>query len=867
MQISESTTRRLTIFFTAATLVLAVIYIGAPEQAAAATKFIRDDATGGDCTAIGNWDSATKTCTLATDIIETSNDLFLKSIQIVSDNIILDGNGHKVQGQGVGNGIILFSVNGVTVKNVIVSGFETGINTVFGGSNNLLNSTVTSNNVGIVVSESSNNLTQNNNASFNRVVGVYSPSGRNNNNNRFIGNIVSHNGVGFGVSAGIFIVGAQGNIIENNFASFNNGPGVALNVFGGHPSNNVIRLNRLLENSGNDLSLGVEDILGCSTTIVEDNLGSGERPIKYFNVPVNLKNEELAHLILCNADGSTIEDVRVRGSETLNNNGIILRFTENAFIERVVSSDNSFGISLSDSPLNTIKDSSFERNTFAGISMSRSVGNIIFHNNFVDNGRSPSVSTPNQFSFPLPTGGNYWTEFDTPAEGCNDVNNNGICDSPFVFFGGQDNFPFVRKDGWKSPKMINPTELGVITNPFNNTSTPKIRHLGIDIDHAIDGEPVRVVSGGTIIRIVTSTDPGLSDWGSWAWISHGEVSKLDGTIEQRISTLYLHLSNVTTSFSAGSAISQGAVLGLADSTGLHTGPHLHFSVRQGDIPAGATSTANTTTTALDPLKFVDYALSPRYFSVTVKSPVDIILTDPDGLVVNQQANGLGSGAAYSEVKFAPDNSAASIDEGLNDYDSIAVDERKDGDYLISVVPEAGASPTDVYTLYIATPTTTIILANNVQVDDIPDQPYIVRSDAAGITKIIPLEVRIDPDVLNLSGRGQFTAFISIDKGFGVTIKDIDLTTITLEGVVPVKTLISDGINLVAQFRTEDFSSLSAGEEIKLNLQGKLFDGTKIIGSDEARVLPRRSVEINQLTYLLANLQSALQGLLNLLGTF
>ncbi|HDO23711.1 MAG TPA: hypothetical protein ENG99_00665 [bacterium] len=42
------------------------------------TKFIKDDSTGGDCSSIGNWDNATKTCILTTDVNET--------IQIDDDN-------------------------------------------------------------------------------------------------------------------------------------------------------------------------------------------------------------------------------------------------------------------------------------------------------------------------------------------------------------------------------------------------------------------------------------------------------------------------------------------------------------------------------------------------------------------------------------------------------------------------------------------------------------------------------------------------------------------------------------------------------------------------------------------------------------
>lgn len=61
------------------------------------TKFIKDNATGGDCSTIGIWDSSTKTCTLTKDLNET--------IQIDSDGITVDGNGHTSTGSQTGSGI------------------------------------------------------------------------------------------------------------------------------------------------------------------------------------------------------------------------------------------------------------------------------------------------------------------------------------------------------------------------------------------------------------------------------------------------------------------------------------------------------------------------------------------------------------------------------------------------------------------------------------------------------------------------------------------------------------------------------------------------------------------------------------------
>ena len=56
---------------------------------AGATKFIMNNATGGDCTLFGNWNDVTSTCTMTTDIAE--------GIQIDSNGVTLDGIGYKIR--------------------------------------------------------------------------------------------------------------------------------------------------------------------------------------------------------------------------------------------------------------------------------------------------------------------------------------------------------------------------------------------------------------------------------------------------------------------------------------------------------------------------------------------------------------------------------------------------------------------------------------------------------------------------------------------------------------------------------------------------------------------------------------------------
>ena len=81
--------------------------------------------------------------------------------------------------------------------------------------------------------------------------------------------------------------------------------------------------------------------------IMENNTGSGDRPIKFFNSQVDLQNEVLSELILCNADNTNIDNVTIIGSETLNNSAIIVLFTENSNFTNINSSNNNRAIRIS----------------------------------------------------------------------------------------------------------------------------------------------------------------------------------------------------------------------------------------------------------------------------------------------------------------------------------------------------------------------------------------------------------------------------------------------------------------------------------------------------------------------------------------
>ena len=123
------------------------------------TKFINNDATGGDCASIGTWDSATLTCTLTTDLAET--------VEIDGDNITLDGGGHLTKGSDTGSGVYLDMRSGVTIKNLRIENFSYGVNMNNSNSNHIENNAFANDdNQGVVLSRSHMNTVSGNTVSL-----------------------------------------------------------------------------------------------------------------------------------------------------------------------------------------------------------------------------------------------------------------------------------------------------------------------------------------------------------------------------------------------------------------------------------------------------------------------------------------------------------------------------------------------------------------------------------------------------------------------------------------------------------------------------------------------------------------------------
>jgi murein DD-endopeptidase MepM/ murein hydrolase activator NlpD len=93
-------------------------------------------------------------------------------------------------------------------------------------------------------------------------------------------------------------------------------------------------------------------------------------------------------------------------------------------------------------------------------------------------------------------------------------------------------------------------------------------HDGVDLP-APPGTPVLAAGDGRVVQAGRN-----GGYGNWVKIKHGGV----------LATGYAHLLRIARGIRPGAAVHQSQVIGFVGSTGLSTGPHLHFELRRNDRP-------------------------------------------------------------------------------------------------------------------------------------------------------------------------------------------------------------------------------------------------------------------------------------------
>ena len=134
------------------------------------------------------------------------------------------------------------------------------------------------------------------------------------------------------------------------------------------------------------------------------------------------------------------------------------------------------------------------------------------------------------------------------------------------FFLPDEKFSPTERAFFLEPGMVLPLEKSVLTSSFGMRVSPIsgkwLFHKGIDMA-APTGTPIYACKSGTV-QYAVNMDP---TYGNYVILSHGGG----------MTSLYAHMSKMLVE--KGQTVGTGEEIGKVGSTGLATGPHLHFEIR------------------------------------------------------------------------------------------------------------------------------------------------------------------------------------------------------------------------------------------------------------------------------------------------
>ncbi|WP_146066029.1 M23 family metallopeptidase [Cryobacterium sp. Y82] len=106
---------------------------------------------------------------------------------------------------------------------------------------------------------------------------------------------------------------------------------------------------------------------------------------------------------------------------------------------------------------------------------------------------------------------------------------------------------------------------------YRNCAGCSVNHGGQDFNPGV-GAPIQAISDG----VVSYAEDGEASLGVHMMIDH----MINGEL---VTSVYAHMIHGSMLFKEGDVVKVGQVIGKTGSTGMSTGPHLHFEIRQGGI--------------------------------------------------------------------------------------------------------------------------------------------------------------------------------------------------------------------------------------------------------------------------------------------
>ncbi|TKJ32893.1 MAG: hypothetical protein CEE38_21980 [Planctomycetes bacterium B3_Pla] len=491
---------------------------------------------------------------------------------------------------------------------------------------------------------------------------------------------------------------------------------------------------------------------------------------------------------------------------------ICLHLSSNSNIVRNnnLSTNTAYGIYLwVSSSNNTIINNNILNSCNSGICLYNSSNNNIYLNNFINNNYNVySYSSTNLWNSPDEIDytyegdtytsylGNYWGDY-----AGTDAHGDGIGDIPYSIDSDQDEHPLMMpfenyEIGGEPPVPTLPIEAELATEVIG------VSYLGDGwtwggkgydccLQRFGSSDEIRT-SGycyydGRIDRCNTDEATGLDCSGLIFWAynrAHCGDEKLTGEDFANLPLLYEGARgqrDYNTEPITKGELESGDLLFFDGHVAMYIGPFSYQGKEYNTIHASG-FTETITTASYDPdseelvtvkptgepqslaVKGYGRVTEPRKEGeIRVESPVDVRVTDPDGLTLTRQIREV-PGMEYQ---------VRDIDEDGELDDIVIMGEIKIGDYSIEVIPEVDALPTDTYTLKVTANGTTIILAENVPINDVPDGPYQIESSGTEINAApianAEVEVQVQPTPLIEEPDDNYIIEANTSNGANITL--------------------------------------------------------------------------------------------------
>lgn len=435
----------------------------------------------------GSIDPPTANITSSDNLTYTFTSNNYDPIVLEKDDIVVDGEGFVLQGPGGlftdSKGISLSGRN-VTIVNVEIREFTNGIWLNMSSHNTLYWNNVTENQVGIYLDSSQNNTLVENDVKDN-MWGIWL---WNSSKNILIANTVTENG-----EFGIYISNSEENQLRDNQMSGN-----LYNFYLStlHPPMNDIDTSNTVDgkpiyywtgeqDKAVPLDAGYVALINCANMTVRNltltNNGGGILLANVTNSKItgnNITDNFYGFQLCASSHTNTISANKIVDSgvgislSRSPNNTISMNTITNALaicimvdwnssgtiISGNVISESQLGIQLMFSSNNTITGNNITDNQW-GIQLNNSPylsctsDNNIYHNNFIHNtqhvwvletGEIPPSSYTNSWDDGYPSGGNYWSDYESLYPNATEIDGSGVWNTPYVIDENNiDNYPLI----------------------------------------------------------------------------------------------------------------------------------------------------------------------------------------------------------------------------------------------------------------------------------------------------------------------------------------------------------------------------------------------------------------------------------------